>query len=511
MDMEKEILENIKINSFKLIGFSSENEYNYLLKQIYNTLLPKNPLIVDGGFKVPSNIRVINHIQTNLYTIDLDHLKKDDIILTNNVLLNKKIQEAILNILQPLLLKSFETKIIKNNFFVKHIVWIYERINEVNWESVEKPILIYYGITNEDDEIHLQILNHIGFQIIYINPRMNKENIFYKKLNLDKEFIFNNYANPNNFLVRIAKANEIQQIKENNDVVQTVAKKAKEEFNENMYKNGHIFKPWQFKKGFTHAIYIDAVIEDIKTYWNQDARFREGFEIKQEHNTDIIYVPNFFTKINGSMFDKNAYKDFVNFTKDTQLTVFSTNLSLLSSYSFSKEEMFSLMFVMEYDKVDFEKIKKHKIYKLNRINIDTQKFIIDKYNEFAEKFKNKVQQIDLLMLLASIISSDLMNNNLDYIKLIENFDFPFRVPKIVIYLKDRETCDINNSLFLHYLNLIGIDIIIFSPTGASSIEDNLFGNYLNIINLDEMNFDLSYDILNNYNKEKKGFFKKFFC
>ena len=123
------------------------------------------------------------------------------------------------------------------------------------------------------------------------------------------------------------------------------------------------------------------------------------------------------------------------------------------------------------------------------------------------KFKNNVQQVDLLNLLASIISGDL-----EFVKLIENFDFPFRVPKVVIYLKDRENFDLNNSLFLHYLNLIGLDIIIYSPTGSESIEDNLFGNYLNIINLDEMNFDLSYETLNSYHKldEKKGFFKKLF-
>ena len=501
-----DILECVKNESVKIIGFSTENEYNYLLKKIYELLKDKNPLIVDGGFKVPSNMNIIINVQNSIKTMDLRNLKEEDIILTNNVLLNKKIQEAVLNILQPLILKPFDSEIKRTNFFVKHIVWIYERINEVNWDTLEKPILIYYGDSIEDDEIHLQLLNKIGFRIIYINPRMNKENIFYKQLLIPNEFIFPNYANPEKFLIRVAKAKDIQE-QNNSNVIQTVAKKAKDEFSETIYKNSNVFKPWQFKQGYTNPIYIDAVVEDIKTYWNQDARFREGFAVKQENYKDVIYVPNFFTKINGSMFDKIKYKELVNYVKDTQLTIFKTTGILLQS-NFSKEDMFSLMFVMDYDKVNFEKIKQHKLYNLNRINIDVQKFIIDKYNELAGKLKNQVQQIDLLYFLASIIN----NNDFEFIKLIENFDFPFRVPKLVIYLKDRETFDLNNSLFIHYLNLIGLDIIIFSPTGSESIEENLFGNYLNIITLDEMNFDLSYENLNKYTKieEKKGFLKKIF-
>ena len=505
----EDILKVIKNKSTKILGFSNEDEYNYLLKKIYDYIHPLNSITVDNGFPIPCNAEIINSVQKSLNTIDLNNLKKDDIILTNNIPLNKKIQDAILKYLQPELLKNFNNKYQKENLFVQHIVWIYERINQVNWN--ETPYLLYFGNTNINDEIHLLILNEIGFQIIFINPRLKIENPFIKQLTLNEEIIFQNYANCDKLFLRIAKAKEPIVIKNNSQIIQTVAKKAKDEFSANMYKNNSIFKPWQFKKGFTSPIYIDAVIEDIKTYWNQDARFREGFEIKNEtieslqEIKECVYIPNFFTKINGSYFNKIDYKELVNFTKNSQLTIFKTSTELLKP-TFNKEDMFSLMFVMSYDKVDFDKIKNHKLYNLSRVNVDVQKFIINKYNEFVQKFKNNVQQTDLIYLLASIINSDL-----EFIKLIENFDFPFRIPKIVIYLKDRESFDLNNSLFIHYLNLIGFDIIIFSPTGSESIEENLFGNYLNIITLEEMNYDLDYDNLNNYKKvEKKNFFQKLF-
>ena len=499
-----DIFEIIKNKSAKIIGFTTEDEYNLFLKEVYETTKNRKPIIIDDGFHVPTNMQVIISVQQSLKTLDLNNLKCEDIVLTNNVLLNKKIQEAIISILQPFLLKPFNNNITRENFFVKHIVWIYERINQVDFTKNEKPLIIYYGDSNEDDQIHLQILLKIGFDIIYINPRMNNSNVFYKQLDIEDEVIFPNFGKPDKFMLRVSRAKDCPQIQ--NNVIQTIAKQAKDEFSTQMYKNGAIFKPWQFKKGYTKPLFLNAVLEDIKTYWNQDARFREGFHVSFENNRETVSIPIFFTKINGTQFDKVAYKDFVNFTKDSQLTIFKTSTELLNP-SFSKEDMFSLMFVMTYDKVDFDKIKQHKLYKLSRINIDVQKFIIDKFNEFSIQFKKQIQQTDLIYLLASIINCDL-----EFIKLIENFDFPFRIPKLVIYLKDRETFDLNNSLFIHFLSLIGLDILILSPTGSESIEDNLFNHYLNIITLDEMQFDLSFESLQDYNKkeEKKGFFLKLF-
>ncbi len=498
-----DLYEKIKTDSVKVLGFSTENKYNCMLKKINEILKPFSPIVIDGGFRMPSNTDAIIAVQHSIKTMNLNNLQKDDIVITNQPLLNHKIQESIFEILQPLLRRTFKNESIKNNFFTKHIVWLYERIQEVDFIK-EKPVFLYYGETTEDDEIHLRILSKLGARIIFINPRMNG-NCEFNKLLEAESFVLPNFAKPESFNNRIARAKE-ELIQENN-VIQTVAKKAKEEFTENIYKNNnYVFKPWQFKNGLTVPIYIDAVIEDIQTYWEQDARFREGFEIKTENGIDKVYVPNFFTKINGVPFDKLFYKDLVNKTKNSQLTVFRENTELVTE-NFSKEEMFSLMFVMTYDKVDFEKIRQHKLYQLSRVNIDVQRFIINKYNEFSEKFKKSVQQIDLIKLLACIITCDT-----DFIKLIENFDFPFRVPKVVIYLKDRESFDLMNSLFIHYLNLIGMDIVIYSPTGTESIENNLFGNYLNSITMEEMVYDFSYDYLNSFEKvkKKKGFIEKIF-
>ena len=63
-------------------------------------------------------------------------------------------------------------------------------------------------------------------------------------------------------------------------------------------------------------------------------------------------------------------------------------------------------------------------------------------------------------------------------------------------------------LFIHYLNIIGFDLIFLVPNGSTFIENNLFGTHLNIIDLEEIRLRLSYqELINQKPKETK---KRFF-
>jgi len=178
----------------------------------------------------------------------------------------------------------------------------------------------------------------------------------------------------------------------------------------------------------------------------------------------------------------------------------------LTNKTYSNEEMYSLAFVMNGDEVSYEGIKAHKLYRLNKINIDVQNFMIRKINDFIKKYKDKVEMKDLLNVIATIITMED-----EYAKLIECFDFPFKVPKLVVYISDRSNFDKRNGLFLNYLNSIGLDILIYSPTGSVSIEEHMYGEPLSVITLDEMNFDIEYEKLNAIKiKEKVNLFKKIF-
>lgn len=492
----------------KLIGFNNEKHYNYLMKKIYKQSLEcSNCKIYDKGFELPTNMSAIALVQQSVKTMNLNNLANEDIVLTNNSELNITVKKAIVDIIQPLLLTTnFQNQTIKNNFLIKHIVWLYERLNEFEWSNNLKPILIIYGELELDELYHLQLLNYIGAKIIYIN---SSRNIVLNNLSKIEEdtISLETVAPIESFGVRVSLGvDELNLPKETNNtnddkVVKTWAKQAKDELHKGLYENSGVFVPWQFKSGSTKPLCIDAVIEDIETYWTQESRFRPGFKVE---NT-TVYVPNFITKINGTYTDITKYKKLVDFTKGAKLTLFKEGVDITPKV-YTDEDMYSLMFMIENNEVNYEKIKTHKLYKLNNINLDVQNFIIRKINDFILDYKDIVDMKYILDVIATVITM-----SEEYVKLIECFDFPFKIPKLIIYISDRSNFDTRTGLFLNYINSIGIDIIVYSPTGSLSIEEHRYNNPLSIITLDEMNFDLNYSKLTLIKiKEKTSIFKKLF-
>ena len=495
------------IQLLKLIGYSDEKKYNYLMKKVYEEVSThQNCKLYDIGIPIPSDMNVIALVQQNVNNMNLNELDKEEIILSSNEHINYLIKEAIQKVLQPILIhQTFKTQTIKNNFLVKHIVWIYERIQEFDWNINIKPILVAYGELDLDEVYHLQVLNLLGVKILYINSSRDVELNKYSKI-YESVITLNHVAPIELFDVRVANAVDVlnepkQSQSKQKEMVTTWAKQAKTELHEELYSSNGVFRPWQFKEGTTKALPIDAVVEDIETYWEQEAKFRPGFKVVN----NSVYVPKFITKINGTYTDVSKYKKLVGFTKNSKLTLFKVGVNLTNK-TYSNEDMYSLAFIMNDDEVSYEGVKTHGLYRLNKLNIDVQNFIIRKTNDFIKEHKDKVEMKDLLELMATIITMED-----EYAKLIECFDFPFKVPKLIVYISDRSNFDKRNGLFLNYLNSIGLDILIYSPTGSVSIEEHMYGEPLSVITLDEMNFDIEYEKLNAIKiKEKVNLLKKIF-
>lgn len=495
----------------KVIKAKSENEYNYYLREIYRICNSENNKsnkirckLYEEGVAFPSNMDAIKVVQENAETMNFDYLENETITLTNDETLNIRVKRAIVDVLSEVFRnKTFKNAKIRENFFVKEIVWLYELLLELDLYSTVPPTCIYYGEITEDESYLFKMLNLIGVKILYLN---SKEDTFF----LEGETITFEQSLPlQGFKTRMSSVTDelplelqIKEEEKNNaksNVITTWAKEAKDELTETLYMESGIFRPWAFRKGTTASLNIDAVIEDIENYWKEEARFRPEFKTEG----DKVYVPTFFTKINGVFSDLKRYKSFIDTLRDNKLVVFKENFNLVQN-NFEKEDVYSLAFSVKEDNIDIKELKSNKIYRIKNLNIDAQNFIIKKLFEFVTIYKNKIGMKEILFLVANVI-----NMSSDFSYLIENFDFPYKIPKLIIYISDRAFLDKDNALFLHFFNLVGIDIIILTPNGSPSIEEYLFGRYLNIINLDEMEFDLTYNKLNQY-KQRKSLFEKIF-
>lgn len=266
---------------------------------------------------------------------------------------------------------------------------------------------------------------------------------------------------------------------------ETLSKKYQNEIDNYLY-DSNILKHWQLIEFDVKSLYLNGTLEDVKTYWNQDARFREGFEIDKEQK--IVSIPNFFVKIDGVLNNENEYKKLIttlssnivykNTPKDNMTSIFEEISSKGKAYC--KDEL---------EKIS-QKIKKHKEITIDdlqslcyenknllQLNDYISKYILKKINLFIQEKGTNFDLENILILLA--------NMNINLFKEFQNWDFAFQVPKITIINESSESLNISCLEFMDFLNYLGFDIIFFSPIGETFKEKPLHYQYLNKIVLDK--------------------------
>jgi len=170
--------------------------------------------------------------------------------------------------------------------------------------------------------------------------------------------------------------------------------------------------------------------------------------------------------------------------------------------------MFKLMFCQLSDGTfDIEEIKKLDIYKFKKYSNEIQNFLLNKFNEVIKRQDLYVQKFDTEDCLNLLVL--VLNLNEEIVRLIDNFDFVDRVPKIVIYLNKEDNLSHNMKLLLGYLHNIGIDIIIFNPSGLCNISDTINNERFNNVRLQNINYNSMYKDLMKINIKQNVFSKLF--
>ena len=151
-----------------------------------------------------------------------------------------------------------------------------------------------------------------------------------------------------------------------------------------------------------------------------------------------------------------------------------------------------------------DEVKKLSIYRFSKYSEDVQNFLLKKFNETissTELFNRTFNKEEILRLLVLVLG---LNESI--VRLIDNFDFTAAIPKIVIYLEDENTMPESMQILLGYLHTIGIDIVIFNPSGLFNINNVIKSTALNNFRLDVMKYDSKYNNLMNL---KQGVFSRF--
>lgn len=393
--------------------------------------------------------------------------------------------------------ESFTNTSKMETFLLKMIIWLQRLLSTLfpaNSSGLLVPKVLFYGDIKGHEVYFLIFLSLIGTDILYIHTEPLREQKFSQ---IDPNDTYSKRMLFSNSFPIAPFPTELKRVRK-----KTVAFEAKEEIEDLLYgEDVGIFKSRQFEEGFTKPITLRTTHDEMKILWQEEAKIRPEFQVKN----NIVYVPNLFVKVSGTYKQLDDYWKELFEMKDAPHTVFKDRVDF-TPVTYSRQEMYSTSFVFDSEGfVDNEALFKHASYKLNYLNQSVQNFIVRKINELIKSdmlLQNMSNDLKVKILMTIITMEK------DFLRLIETFDYTGKVPKIIIYHNNSESLTESDIILLCFFNLMGADILIYTPTNYNNIEAWVNRNYFDIHLLPDVQFDLELPTEKPKQKTKTSFIQK---
>jgi hypothetical protein len=304
---------------------------------------------------------------------------------------------------------------------------------------------------------------------------------------------------------------ETQEIKR----TETEAFKISEELMETLHNESTgCYLPWQFANHKVHSDTLKTTYDEVILWGKQEAMIRPGWQAK---GRDVV-IPNIFAKVSGVHRDIKLYREQISALINEENTLFFKKFPLYKQRLPKDVNKIYSKMLKENGEIDKEKLLTSEYWRYKRLNSALQESMADKIIEFCKIssfWKYKTYRVNLRLSLINRIvefflsfidkgSRDekmmkisifaiLTNQNEELLDLLQNFDYPLKVPKIIIYNNNRrKNLTFTDAVTLMFMNSIGVDIIIFNPGGTSDIENYVKEDFYDIHRLEEIHPNLPY-------------------
>lgn len=274
------------------------------------------------------------------------------------------------------------------------------------------------------------------------------------------------------------------------------------------------YRKWQFADYKIKVDTLKTTYDEIILLGKQEAMIRPGWNIGIRE----VSIPNLFSKVNGVHEDIKLYREEVNLLVEEKDTVFfkkfplykkkyKKNVSkaffqmsdlngnldkeeLLTSQYWKYKKLNPAMQDMMADKI-IELCKIPSLWKFDNFKVKVKLSLIDRIKAFLLSLSNKEEKDRSDMRLSTF--AVLTNLDDELIDLLKGFDYPYKVPKIIVYNNNKgKGMGFGDALTLVFMNLLGVDIIIFNPAGASDIENYVKEGYYDVHRLEYAKENLPY-------------------
>lgn len=241
--------------------------------------------------------------------------------------------------------------------------------------------------------------------------------------------------------------------------VTTAAYDAQRQLDDILYTGTGLFRNRQFLR--SKPVTLKTTYDEIGILWPAEAKYRPGFAAEKGRVT----VPNLFAKVCG-VEGGDVAKYFENIRAMlTPNTILVTRIPFIDGSRPNPIEPYAVRFVSN-GKLQVDMIKRHSAYQYEFLSDDTQDYILEKIQELLDLKWIESRQAHL----DETVVATLLNLNRYILKLIQNFDFTKTIPKMVVIDTTEAMFSLADCILITFLNLVGFDIVVFTPTGYRNLE-----------------------------------------
>lgn len=339
------------------------------------------------------------------------------------------------------------------NYGTKLVTWLYRctqaRKYAVKYEDI--PVILYYGDISQSELLFLNFMSRCGFDTVYITPNKSNLDLVISKNHQDRMQVF-----------------ELPQSKESGSYptkavkvkVATVAYSAERDLDTMLYGGDTgIYRSFQFPN--SQSLTLKTTFEEISILWKQEARFRQGFTTAG----NLVSIPNIFAKISG-VEDGNMdrYWDDVR----SKLTP-ETTLIIKDKPAQQTEPPMDLSAYRQFyrnGEIDAERLRASTLNRFSYLPDRIQDMLFYKLQETASSGFIKLSGDDLMCAVIHYGSS----LDKELLRMIQQFDFTRTIPKLIYIHTTEEAFSLAECVRTVLCNLIGFDVLIYTPTGYRNIE-----------------------------------------
>lgn len=484
----------IPVYSAALIGYDEEAVYTNMLVKFKESFagLKKQLIFIEKPLENPNadEVKILGSVPRTSTSEMIEALAMK-INLSGDPTRTALARKTLIELLNEL---NTGNQTVVLNYGNKIVTWLYRctqaRKYAVRYEDI--PVILYYGDISQSEMYFLNFMSNCGFDTVYISPNRKNTALVTDRNIGGRMQIF-----------------ELPQSKESGEYptkaikmkVATVAYSAERDLDTMLYGGDTgIYRSFQFPN--SQSVTLKTTFEEISILWKQEARFRTGFTTAG----NLVSVPNIFAKISGvEDGNLNNYWEDVRqkLTPETILIVkkpaeqTATTATDLSVYrQFYRNGQY-----------DTEKLKASTLNKYSYLPDRIQDMLLYKIQEAASSGFIKLQGDDLM---CGILHFG-MNLGKEFMQIIQRFDFTRTIPKLVYIDAVEDTFTLSECIQTVLCNLIGFDILIYTPTGYKNLETFVSSDAFEEHIMNQFLYDVEVPKFKIPSEEKNGgFFGKLF-